>query len=797
MLTLNRFLLVRFFLKSIRSKTNIRDLFDAINRLPSSISEQYDETWARIIQQNSDHKRLAQRSLDLLSQVVRPLTVQELRHALAVCPGEPAVDPERLDAEDLLEPCCQGLVSIEQKTRNIGLVHYTAQEYFDDRRSTLFPHSQGGMLRICLTYLSLSEFQRGPCQFYYFRYTGDDRAAKGKRIAKKRFLEGRLETFPFLDYAANNWGHHAQGEVENLCQEKILAYLSESMLLQSAAQAMDDDPLYFDPLYSWPEAEGSVNNITRNLPFWIASFFALEHITGVLLGPAHGLDLNVHYGLSERAPLRRAIESGSAKMTHILLAAGANPRYSLASACANPRVSLAPKAHTNLKHSHLYEAIALGHDAIVELLLSHDPGAISERRVIYCVAFTESEAAIRSILTHANDSDERAKWLQEILHQAAFLGKTSALELALKLGADIESRDEHGQTPLFTAVRHGRLFAVKLLLNANASMDTRDLSGRSLLQIAASSLETWKERFDCIRDFKGDADVYTEAGRRSYPFEVPMAPDHLFLEALTLWFEKAPRAIDLIASQDFKEWLYEDPWSSQIMELLFERGADVAERTPDGESILHLAICSVARLSCILRNTDQIDVDAPDHEGRTPLHYAAAAGFSESMRVLLHYGAGLHITDNHHTTTLHFSVNWAACVALAIKDGSQVNAQDHFGRTPLHYYALVESSDEIVESLLKTAGARTGIVDLNGMSAQEYTPAAYSREDELIFGWMIDMKYDCYELRKEELERVALDNRYRYRSGYDDESGGQILELEEKPTDWTVVENSDEEDYKP
>lgn len=217
MLTYTRFLLVRLFDKSLRSKTNIRDLLDAVSRLSSSISEQYKETWVRIAQQNPDHKRLAQRILDLLSQVVRPLTVQELRHALAVRPGEVAVNPDRLDAEDLLEPCCHGLVSIEQTTRNIGLVHNTAQEYLEDHRSTLFPNSQGETLRTCLTYLSLNEFQKGPCEFYYFRSTDDKSTVKGKRIAKKRFLQGRLDKFPFLHYAANHWGQHAQGEVELYC----------------------------------------------------------------------------------------------------------------------------------------------------------------------------------------------------------------------------------------------------------------------------------------------------------------------------------------------------------------------------------------------------------------------------------------------------------------------------------------------------------------------------------------------------------------------------------------------------
>lgn len=768
-------------MKSLRNKTSIRNLLDAVSRLPSSISKQYKETWDRIAQQNPDHKRLAQRILDLLSQVVRPLTVQELRHALAVGPDEAAVDPERLDAEDLLEPCCHGLVSIEQS--NIGLVHHTAQEYFDDYRSTLFPNSQGETLRICLSYLSLSEFQQGPCEFYYFRSMADKSAAKGKRIAKKRFLQGRFEKFPFLHYAANHWGRHAQGEVEQSCQEKILAFLGKSMLLQSAAQAMDDNPLY-----SWPKSEASINTVTRNLPFWIASFFALEQITAaVLLAAANRFDLNMQYGESKRTPLRRAIESGNANLTRILLAAGAHPRSSLATI-----------AHRDSEYSDLYEAIALGQNTIVEHLLPHDHGAISEPSVMYCAAFTENEAAIRSILKHAHDTAERTKVLREILRQAAFLGKTSAIRLALDLGADIECKDEHGQTPLFAAVKHGRLLAVELLLDANASVNTRDSLGRNLLQIAASTLELWKERLECIRHFEGNKDKYTKSGRRSYPFKVPMAPDRSFLEELALWFEKDPRAIDLIRSREFKEWFGEDSWSSQIMDLLFERGADVAQQTPEGESLLHLAVCSSSRLLSILDNVDEVDIDAPDHNGRTPLHYAAAAGFPESMETLLCYGANLHSMDNRHATTLHFGVNWAACVALAIKDGSQVNAQDRFGRTALHYHALSEESKADVEEILKMAGARTDIADLNRKTAQEYMLEEYGTgEDELVVGWIDQMRHDYYVLRKEALERGALDDCLYFQRRFNEKFCRQIIEMEEKSRTWTIVENSDEEDYKP
>ena len=122
---------------------------------------------------------------------------------------------------------------------------------------------------------------------------------------------------------------------------------------------------------------------------------------------------------------------------------------------------------------------------------------------------------------------------------------------------------------------------------------------------------------------------------------------------------------------------------------------------------------------------DKLIVDELDHDGRTPFHYAAAAGFPKVMKLLLQFGARSDIRDNYHTTALHFGVNWPACTAITIKQGPEVNAQDRFSRTALHYAALVEESVETVTSLLLTAGVKPGTVDLRCKTAEQYRSDDY------------------------------------------------------------------------
>ena len=546
MLTVIRFLLARLYLQSLRNKINRHDLLTAIDSLPASIEELYDETWDRIIKQNEDHKKLAERVLGLLSHVVRPLTVPELRHALAVRQGETNMDKNRLVFEDLLVQCCLGLVSIDSGSKIIRLVHHTAQQWLDSHRSRLFPNAHAEILHICLTYLSYDEFKLGPCEFRDFNARSVDSSANGKRINKKRFLPTRLAAFPFLHYAASNWGRHAVGEIQRSCQQEILAFLGENMLLQSAAQVQDHNLIY-----AWPRNRENLDNVTKNLPLYVATSFGLEHITTALLNKPNGIELNKTYGSAKITPLHRTVELGNETMGSTLLAAGADTR-----------------PHDRSGHSVLYKAITRGHDAITEVLLKHEEGVISDSKVIYWAVFSGGKAVVQSLMAHVHDEAKRVQRLHAIFHEATRLGKISTMNQAFELGADIERKDDSGRTALFTAVAYGRYDAAELLLKRNASMNVRDLKGRSLLQIATSSLKTLKERLKCIRSFRQEWTEDPGFPDRFEPFEDCIAPERWFLKRLATWLVDVPRAEELYRDSRFREDFYDDSEYPRIIQLL-------------------------------------------------------------------------------------------------------------------------------------------------------------------------------------------------------------------------------------
>jgi hypothetical protein len=145
----------------------------------------------RIEGQLRDQEQLAKHVLSWITCAWRPLTTTELQHALGVEDGESKLDEENLSQIEDIVSVCAGLVTVDEESRIIRLVHYTTQEYFDRTQKRWFPDAETNITLICVTYLSFDVFEGGFCQ------------------TEDKYKE-RLWSNPFFEYAAKNWGHHAR-----------------------------------------------------------------------------------------------------------------------------------------------------------------------------------------------------------------------------------------------------------------------------------------------------------------------------------------------------------------------------------------------------------------------------------------------------------------------------------------------------------------------------------------------------------------------------------------------------------
>ena len=111
------------------------------------------------------------------------------------------------------------------------------------------------------------------------------------------------------------------------------------------------------------------------------------------------------------------------------------------------------------------------------------------------------------------------------------------------------------------------------------------------------------------------------------------------------------------------------------------------------------------------------DVNAKDHDGRTPLHWAAFFQLHEVLALLIAMGADVNIKNNDGMSPLHWAAGGGGreVAELLVAKGADVNARMSNGRTPLHGAASAGHKD-LAEFLL-SKGA-----DVNSQGDNGWTP---------------------------------------------------------------------------
>jgi hypothetical protein len=148
-------------------KTTPKAIRATLKNLPSgsdAYNYAYEEAMDRIERQLADQEQLAKQALSWITCAKRPLTTTELQHALGVEESEPNLDEENLPQIDDIVSVCAGLVTIDEESNIIRLVHYTTQEYFERTQKQWFPDAEIKITETCVTYLSFDVFNSGYCQ---------------------------------------------------------------------------------------------------------------------------------------------------------------------------------------------------------------------------------------------------------------------------------------------------------------------------------------------------------------------------------------------------------------------------------------------------------------------------------------------------------------------------------------------------------------------------------------------------------------------------------------------------------
>jgi len=424
------------------AKPTLRKIKSALDCLPEELDLMYDQAIERIQNQDAEYAALALNLLYWAHHAIRPLDIQELRHALAVEHEDSCFDEEGLPEEGLLESICGGMVVV-QESGTVGLVHYTAQEYLERKASTLFPKAEEEIAHLCLTYLSFDNFGDGPCL--------DDSS-----------FESRRNKYPLLVYASKHWADHLRIGSEGDLKDVVLNFLTQMGKLMSSVQAMQVTKR------RWPNWSQDFTKGVDGL--WLASSYGLRQICGFLI--EQGVNLTACDSRGETS-LHRAAYCGHTDIVQLFL------EHDSALAIQTCHRGRTP----------LHRAAACGHGDVVQLLLARGARAeVSDHQKwtpLHLASFHGREKVVALLLTQKIDINATDDYRASALYRAADRGHDGIVRLLLEKGAKVDIPNDYDQTALHRAADLGHLEVTRLLLVCGADYKLKDYYGWTPLYRAA------------------------------------------------------------------------------------------------------------------------------------------------------------------------------------------------------------------------------------------------------------------------------------------------------------------------
>ena len=160
--------------------------------------------------------------------------------------------------------------------------------------------------------------------------------------------------------------------------------------------------------------------------------------------------------------------------------------------------------------------------------------------------------------------------------------------------------------------------------------------------------------------------------------------------------------------------------SFEVIETLLKAGADPYVINYFGWTLLHCAAVNPNPKVVAAALTMNIDVNAKEKDGGTPLHSAAFSNPNpEVITMLLEAGANIKAQSIEKKTPLH-SAAWnnpnPEVITMLLEAGANIKAQNESKETPLHYAAWKNSNPEVIAVLLE-AGA-----DIDAQDKKKRTP---------------------------------------------------------------------------
>ena len=484
------FLLAKLYIDKILLQTNDEEVYEALSDLPEGLHNIYEDIFRTRVRGN-DNEKLAGVGVKVLSWMSysqERLTLGQLQQAIAVRPGDTSLRPRIYrDEQTILEACAGFLIFEFDKTSDFH--HLTAHDYFEERRKDLFPQAETEIALANLTYLSYDEFEN-PCE-----------GAHAEEELKKR-----LEKYPFLTYAARNWGFHVRAlDLEDatnaVFRKKAISILVDQKRLDALTQA--DSVTWDTPYVSGLQMCGRFG-LTALIPELTRKGLPIDGVGDAYrqTGLMYACRWQHPEAVTEFLQNKADVNCMSTRGTTALYEAIVNKSEAMANNSEAELLRLLLNAGADVNAALSFErgrsaiiiAVSHGNITAVNALLERPEIKVNQSDAIGWTALITAACEgwgdyIAALLKHEDiDVDLAALDGRTALLHAAEQGDKTIVTALLRKGANPDIRTKVGsRNAVITAVQFHNVEATKILLDEYpALIYSADDRGRGLLHYACS-----------------------------------------------------------------------------------------------------------------------------------------------------------------------------------------------------------------------------------------------------------------------------------------------------------------------
>lgn len=600
----------------------------------------------------------------------RPLRLSELLHALAV--NLKKKDPFKYSATrnkaDIIRATA-GLITIdEDEHAAVRLNHSTAQQYFDQSRERWFSNTPAHITQVSLYYLSMKEL-----------------SVPRDSEWEDKYLDDKERVFPFLRYAYQYWGDHANAANADVdTHNAVMRFMTDEDKVAAAIQAM-----WF--LKSEADGDWDVRNGANALH--MCAWFGLTHAMTDLID--QGMDINSCDPKHALTPLMYACRRGKVAVVSLLLERSA-------------RVDNI----NNRGSSALFEAVLAGHSEVVRLLMTRPKVDVNAKhrmqsnQTVLMIAAREGRlGVVRYLLTHSaiNIYQQDANGNTALLHAIDSRQGAAAMEILdhTKNPSDLDFTNWKGGSALILAASSGQNEIVERLLDKGANPSVQDKQGGGTALLRAVDGEHLETVQAMLRRPNVNIHCLDDEGRgllhgAAVGGQVEIL-QHLLKSELDLnERDKKGRTPIHDACRQPK---------SEAAKLLLSAGADATLKDHAGRTPWTVAWqYGHLRTMKILDGRDPYDLTEQDINGEYPLASSlpvwalANLGNVDLVKAVIEFGkTKLDEADpDTDNTAIHYAISsdrlepkqQLELVTILLNAGSPIDAKNISQRTPLHLAAM-------------------------------------------------------------------------------------------------------------